>query len=50
MNGAGYIIVSWVLVSGSVAAYAIRLVQRGRAMTRRVPAGRQRWMSTDGDA
>lgn len=50
MNGAGYIIVSWVLVIGSVAAYAARLVQRGRTMTRRVPPGRRRWMSTDGDA
>ncbi len=50
MNGAGYIITSWALVSGGVAIYALRLVQRGRTMTRRVPANRRRWMSTDGDA
>ena len=50
MNGAGYIIASWVLVLGSVAAYALRLVQRGRTMTRRVPNERRRWMSAEGDS
>ena len=50
MNGAGYIITSWALVCGSVAVYAVRLVQRGRTMTRRAPAARRRWMSADGDA
>ena len=50
MNGAGYIITSWALVCGSVAVYAVRLVQRGRTMTRRVPAARRRWMNSDGDA
>jgi hypothetical protein len=50
VNGAGYIIASWALVSGSAAIYAVRLVQRGRAMTRGVPAERRRWMSTEADA
>lgn len=48
MNGLGYIIASWVLVIGAVAAYAVRLVQRGRTLTRRVPTERRRWMSTEG--
>ena len=50
MNGAGYIIASWVLVAGSVGVYALRLVQRGRTMTRRVDPDRRRWMSSEGDA
>jgi hypothetical protein len=48
MNGAGYIIASWALVGGSIAIYAVRLVQRGRTLTRRVPAARRRWMSSPG--
>jgi hypothetical protein len=50
VNGLGYIIASWVLVLGAIAAYAVRLVQRGRSLTRRVPAERQRWMSAKDDA
>ena len=50
MNGAGYIIASWALVSGAIGAYALRLVQRGRTMTTRVPRERRRWMTTEGDA
>ena len=49
MNGLGYIIAAWVLVLGSVAAYAVSLVQRGRTMTLRVPRERRRWMSAEGD-
>jgi hypothetical protein len=49
VNGLGYIIAAWALVLGSVAAYAMSLVQRGRTMTRRVPRERRRWMSTEGD-
>jgi hypothetical protein len=49
VNGAGYIIAAWSLVSGAVAVYALRLVQRGRTMTRRVPNNRRRWMSSEGD-
>ena len=48
MNGAGYIIASWGLVGGSLALYAIRLVQRGRALSSRVPPARRRWMSSPG--
>jgi hypothetical protein len=50
VNGLGYIIASWVLVLGSIAAYSARLLQRGRALTRRVPPERQRWMSAKDDA
>ena len=49
MNGLGYIIASWTLVFGAVAIYAVRLVQRGRTLTRRVPNERRRWMSSEGD-
>ncbi len=49
MNGLGYIIAAWVLVIGSVAVYALSLVQRGRFVTRSVPRERRRWMSTEGD-
>jgi hypothetical protein len=50
VNGASYIVASWALVSGAVAAYAVRLLQRGRALTRRVPNERRRWMTTEDDA
>jgi hypothetical protein len=30
-----------------VAAYCVRLVQRGRKLTRAVPADRRRWMTCD---
>jgi len=50
VNGLGYIIASWALVLGSIAIYAVRLLQRGRTLTRRVPSERRRWMSTEGDA
>jgi hypothetical protein len=49
VNGAGYIIASWALVGGSIAIYAIRLVQRGRTLTQRVPATRRRWMRSPGN-
>ena len=49
MNGLGYIIASWTLVIGAIAVYAVRLLQRGRTLTRRVPNERRRWMSAEGD-
>jgi hypothetical protein len=50
VNGIGYIIAAWTLVSGAIALYALRLIQRGRTLSRRVPDERRRWMSTEGDA
>ena len=45
MNGLGYIVVAWTLVLGVTALYALRLMQRGRSLSRQVAAERRRWMS-----
>lgn len=38
-----YVIASWVIVLGSLAAYAGITVLRGRRLSRRVPPERRRW-------
>lgn len=49
MNGAGYIVVAWVLVLGTSAIYAVLLMRRGRALSRLVAPERRRWLSTSTD-
>jgi hypothetical protein len=43
----GYILVSWALVLLSVGGYSLRLLVRGRALSRLVPEDRRRWMTTE---
>lgn len=38
-----YVAASWVVVLGSIAAYAVLTVVRGRRLSRRVPPERRRW-------
>ena len=47
MTHASYILTAWIVATVAVAAYCARLVQRGRRLTRAVPAERRRWMTSD---
>jgi hypothetical protein len=45
MNGQwGYVTASYVLVLGSMAAYAVRTVLRGRRLARQLPEEERRWL------
>lgn len=44
MTDAGYIFAGWGLVFGGVALYAVRIVVRGRNLSKRVAPERRRWM------
>jgi hypothetical protein len=39
-----YVIAGWVLVLGSLAAYALWVIVRGRNLSRQVPPEERRWM------
>lgn len=39
----GYILAGWGCTVGAVAAYAVRTVRRGRALSAKVPAEDRRW-------
>ena len=45
MSDWGYIVLAWVLTSGLVLAYSVRVLVRGRRLSRSVPEDRRRWMS-----
>jgi hypothetical protein len=47
MSHLSFILTAWVVSAAAVAAYCVRLVQRGRKLTRAVPADRRRWMTSD---
>jgi len=42
-----YIALAWIVTFGAVAAYALWLVRRGRALSREVPAEQRRWMTDE---
>ena len=44
MTDAGYIAVSYVLVLGSTAAYAVWVIAKGRRLSRQVPPEDRRWL------
>jgi len=44
MSDGGYVLAGYLLVFGGVGAYALRLILRGRALTRRLPPEDRRWM------
>jgi hypothetical protein len=44
MSNWGYIVLGWSVTGAALAAYAMRLVTRGRSLTRRVPEEKRRWM------
>jgi hypothetical protein len=44
MTNAGYVIAGYTLVFGSLGVYVVRVLLRGRALSKEVPAERRRWM------
>jgi hypothetical protein len=42
----GYLLVGWGVWLAALALYGFRVVARGRRLSTRVPADRQRWMTT----
>jgi hypothetical protein len=44
MSPWGYVIVGWIITVVVVVAYVGVTIQRGRALSRQVPAEEQRWM------
>jgi len=43
----GYLLVGWGVSLSVVGLYSLSLVRRGRHLAARVPAERQRWMTTE---
>ena len=43
MSDGGYILAGYVLTFGAVGVYALRLVLRGRSLSRRLPPEDRRW-------
>ena len=44
MTNAGYVIAGYGLVLGTVGVYVVRVLLRGRALSKDVPVERRRWM------
>ncbi len=44
MSNWGYIVLGWSATGAVLTAYAMRLMARGRALSRQVPEGKRRWM------
>lgn len=42
-GGWGYAIAGWIVVFGSLGAFALATIRRGRRLSRQVPAERRRW-------
>lgn len=47
MSHVGYLVVGWGVAVLVLAAYALSLVLRGRAIAPRVPLARRRWMTSE---
>ena len=47
MTHASYILTAWIVSVLAIGAYCARLVQRGRQLSRSVPAEHRRWMTSD---
>jgi hypothetical protein len=41
----GYVIAGWAVSAVAIVGYAAAVIARGRALSRRVPPERRRWMS-----
>jgi hypothetical protein len=44
MSGWGYVIAGWSVAVAAIVAYAVAVILRGRALSRRVPPEARRWM------
>jgi hypothetical protein len=38
-----FVAAAWVIAFGGLAGYAVRIVQRGRALSKQVPPEKRRW-------
>jgi hypothetical protein len=47
VNDAAYIVGGWIVGCGAIAVYAVRVLVRGRSLSRLVPEHRRRWMTAD---
>ena len=47
MSHVSYILTAWIVSVLAIGAYCARLVQRGRRLSRAVPAEHRRWMTSD---
>ena len=45
MSDWGYIVLGWAATGGAVTLYSLRVLLRGRRLSRTVPEGQRRWMS-----
>jgi hypothetical protein len=43
MSDGGYVLAGYLLTFGGIGAYVVRLVLRGRALSRRLPPEDRRW-------
>jgi hypothetical protein len=50
MSHLSFILTAWIVSAAAIAAYCARLVQRGRRLTRAVPAEHRRWMTSTAEA
>jgi hypothetical protein len=46
-TNAGYVAAGWTIIVVVLAVYSLRLVLRGRRLSRLVPLDRRRWAETD---
>lgn len=46
MEYAGFVLAAWGIVATAIAAYAVRLVLRGRALSKAVAPEHRRWMQS----
>jgi hypothetical protein len=44
MNTVAWVVTGWAATAVIVVGYVATVLRRGRALSRQVPAGRQRWM------
>lgn len=44
MDDAGFVVGGYALTAVAIAAYALRVVVRGRRLTRALPEGERRWL------
>lgn len=50
MDHAGYVFGAWGVVAGAIAVYSLRLVVRGRSLTRSVEPEHRRWMQSSAES
>jgi len=48
MSHLGYLLVGWGVWFAALGLYSLRVLARGRRLSGRVPEGRRRWMTTQG--